>query len=234
MIVLTTYRPSDFVGTNDSHPQSSKVPGSNFHLSRPLHRSPIIKEPLASRILDHRSPTATANDNAYPEHHHHHYLLPPTTKPPDFRLHVWTTNSKHAIATCIATTSPLTCDKWNEGAIMAPEMAWRSPSRGQPGRGSSPPVNTCMSAQGRSLLRDCHGNNRLLRCDDASRMLDGLIVFLAPDAAIVVGCCVASLFFSFFLKSPDIYSCPQDDDCAEEEYHDWCWTSRSCMLTRTS
>lgn len=81
---------------------------------------------------------------------------------------------------------------------MAPEMAWRSPSRGQPGCGSSPTVHTCMSAQGRSLLRDCHGNNRLLRCDDASRMLDGLIVFLAPDAAIVVGCCVASLFFFFF------------------------------------
>lgn len=65
-------------------------------------------------------------------------------------------------------------------------------------------------------------------------MLDGLIVFLGPDAAIVVGCCVASLFFFFFSKSPDIYSFPQDDDCAEEEYHDWCWTSRSCMLTRTS
>lgn len=65
-----------------------------------------------------------------------------------------------------------------------------------------PTVHTCMSAQGRSLLRDCHGNNRLLRCDDASRMLDGLIVFLGPDAAIVVGCCVASLFFSFFLNHP--------------------------------
>lgn len=117
---------------------------------------------------------------------------------------------------------------------MAPEMAWLSPSRGQPGCGSSPTVHTCMSAQGRSLLRDCHGNNRLLRCDDASRMLDGLIVFLGPDAAIVIGCCVASLFFFFFSKSPDIYSFPQDDDCAEEEYHDWCWTSRSCMLTRTS
>lgn len=85
---------------------------------------------------------------------------------------------------------------------MAPEMAWLSPSRGQPGCGSSPTVHTCMSAQGRSLLRDCHGNNRLLRCDDASRMLDGLIVFLGPDAAIVVGCCVASLFFSFFLNHP--------------------------------
>lgn len=35
-------------------------------------------------------------------------------------------------------------------------------------------------------------------------MLDGLIVFLAPDAGtIVVGCCVASLFFfSFFLNHP--------------------------------
>lgn len=85
---------------------------------------------------------------------------------------------------------------------MAPEMAWLSPSRGQPGCGSSPTVHTCMSAQGRSLLRDCHGNNRLLRCDDASRMLDGLIVFLGSDAAIVVGCCVASLFFSFFLNHP--------------------------------
>lgn len=85
---------------------------------------------------------------------------------------------------------------------MAPEMAWLSPSRGQPGSGSSPTVHTCMSAQGRSLLRDCHGNNRLLRCDDASRMLDGLIVVLGPDAAIVVGCCVASLFFSFFLNHP--------------------------------
>lgn len=88
---------------------------------------------------------------------------------------------------------------------MAPEMAWLSPSRGQPGCGSSPTVHTCISAQGRSLLRDCHGNNRLLRCDDASRMLDGLIVVLAPDAAIVVGCCVASLFFSFFLITRHLF-----------------------------
>lgn len=137
MIVLTTYRPSDFLGTNDSHPQSSKVPGSNFHLSRPLHRSPTIKEPLASRILDHRSPTATTNDNASHLPGTSPPLLPPTTNHQGPRFPIACVDNvlktRNCNLHCDNLPKPLTCDKWNEGAIMAPEMAWRSPSRGQPG-----------------------------------------------------------------------------------------------------
>lgn len=110
MIVLTRYRPSDFLGTNDSHPQSSterfqvQTSISLDHCTSPLSnnkRAACVTDPRPSiahsnnkrqRIASPRNITTTTT-----------YLLPPTTRPPDFRLHVWTTNSKHAIATCIAT-----------------------------------------------------------------------------------------------------------------------------------